>query len=151
MSAESRGRWWVGAGAVGIVAVLAFIALAREPVLLDVGTPEGVVQRYLQAVSDDDYQVAFGYLDPDYYEGCDSTALARSAPDEPFSASIEAGESVSPDHPLVPVTLQFGTGGGPFGSGWTTYEQFELVNVNGSWLITNEAWPYFSWDCRKDI
>jgi hypothetical protein len=151
MAAESSKRWWFGIAAVGLVAALAFVALAREPVLLDSDTPEGVVQRYLQAVSDSDYEMAFGYLDPEYYEGCDSTALARSAPEEPFTASIEDGEKTSTDHPLVPVTLHFGTGGGPFGSGWTTYEQFELVKVSGAWLITNEVWPYFSWDCRKDI
>ena len=149
MTEGSGGRWLIGAGAVAFVLVLAFIALAREPVLLDAGSPEGVVQRYLQAVSDGDYNAAFDYLDPDFYEGCDATALARSAPDEPFSASIE-DEEASPDHPLVAVTLRFGSGGGPFGSGWTSYEQFELVRVSGSWLITGEAWPYFSWDCRKD-
>ena len=151
MSDGSRNNWWLGIGAVGLVLALVFVALAREPVVLDATTPEGTVQRYLQAISDDDYELAFNYLDPAYYDGCDSTALARSAPDEPFTASIEDAETTSSDHPLIPVTLRFGTGGGPFDSGWTTYEQFELVSVGGTWLITNEAWPYFGWDCRKDV
>jgi hypothetical protein len=151
MTEGSRGRWLIGAGAVAIVLVLAFVALAREPVQLDAGTPEGVVQRYLQAISDRDFDLAFDYLDPVFYEGCDESDLARSARDEPFSASIVDAKMASSDHRLVPVTLRFGTGGGPFGSGWTTSEQFELVNVNSAWLITGEAWPYFGWDCRKDI
>ena len=151
MSEGSRGRWWLGIGAVGLVLVLVIIALAREPIQLDASTPEGVVQRYLEAISQNDYDVAFDYLDPDYYQGCDATSLARSAPEQSFSASIENGEKASIDHPLVSVTLRFGTGEGPFRSEWTNYEQFELVDAGGSWLITGEAWPYFGWDCRKDI
>jgi hypothetical protein len=147
----SGSRWWLTGGAIGLVAILVFVALARESVQLDAGTPEGVVQRYLQAVSDRDYNTAFEFLDPEYYDGCDAADLARSRRNEPFSASIEDGEFASPTHPLVSVTLRFGAGSGPFGSGWTTYEQFELFNNEGSWLITGEAWPYFSWDCREDI
>ena len=151
MTEWSRGRKLISAGTVSLVLVLAFIALAREPVQLDAGTPEGVVQRYLQATSDRNFDLAFDYLDPVFYEGCDASDLARSSRDEPFSASIEDNEMASHDHPFVPVTLRFGTGGGPFGSGWTSYEQFELVKFDGTWLITGEAWPYFSWDCRKDV
>lgn len=151
MSEGSRGRWWLGVGGVGLVLTLVFIALAREPVELDSTTPEGVVQRYLQAISDDDCATAFDYLDPGYYDGCDTIALARSAPSEPFTASIDDDNASASGHPFVSVTLRFGTGDGLFGSGWTTYEQFEMVNINGAWLITGEAWPYFNWDCREDI
>ena len=147
---EGTRRWlWLG-GAVVFVVLLAAIALIREPVQLDEGTPEGVTQAYLQAISDGEYDTAFGYLDPDYYKGCDATSLARNAPDQGFGAAIEEEVQGSDERPLVPVTLRFGNPGGLFGSGYTTFELFELVTVDGEWRITNEAWPYFSWDCRED-
>jgi len=151
MTKEPRGRWLLGAGAIGLVLVLVFVALSREPVQLDASSPEGVVQRYLQAISDRDHEAAFDYLDPDSYEGCDPSDLARNAPDEPFSASMQEGEEYSSERAFVEVTIRFGNGGGPFGDGWSQYESFQLVAGADSWLITDEAWPYFGWDCRKDI
>lgn len=151
MSEGSRGRWWLGAGALGLVLVLVLIALSREPVQLDAGTPEGVVQRYLQAVSDREYEEAFDYLDPASYEGCDPSDLARNAPNDPFNALMQESEEFSTDRAFVEVTIRFGSGGGPLGDGWSQFETFQLVASNDSWLIAEDAWPYFGWDCRKDI
>ena len=148
---EGARRWLLLGGAIVVVIALASIALLREPVQLDPTTPEGVTQAYLQAISDGEYEEAFGYLDPDYYEGCDAASLARSAPSEPFSASLDDRTEGSDGHAIVPANLRFGGGGGLFGSGYTTYELFELLTVGEEWRITNEAWPYFGWDCREDI
>ena len=150
MSEETR-RWVLLGSGVAVVIVLAVVALLREPVQLDPGTPEGVTQAYLQAISDAEYEEAFGYLDPVYYEGCDATSLAKAAPDRGFGASLDEETQGSTERPLVPVTLRFGNGGGLFSSGYDTYELFELVSVNGEWRITNEAWPYFGWECREDF
>ena len=140
-------RRWVMPGVIaGLVVVLVVVALVREPAEFDAGTPEGVVQRYLQAINDKEYDSAFEYLDPDFYENCDPADLARHTGAEPFGATL--GESTQTnDDAFVEVSMQFGAGEGPFGSGWTTYESFHLIGSNGSWLITGEVWPYFSWDC----
>jgi hypothetical protein len=49
---------------------------------------------------------------------------------------------------VVPVRLQFGASG-PFGDGWTSWESYVLIDRAGTWLITEDAWPYFSWACNE--
>lgn len=165
MSEGSKTRWiWPVAIGVAIVA-LAVIALVREPVALDPDTPEGTVQIYLQAISDEEYDKAFELLDPDSFEGCAPAHIARHSPSEPFSATLgsSSGSDIAtpvrpppePDHSLpddvvwVDVTLRFGTGG-PFGSSWESWEQFVLFERDGFWWITGEPWPYFVWECREE-
>ena len=143
-------RWLIPGLIAGCVLVLVIIALARDPVQYDASTPEGVVQRYLQAVSDEDYETAFIYLDPDFYAECNPSDLATHSP-EPFGASLGETFTTGSADAVVEVTLRFGAGEGPFGSSWTTYESFHLVGSNDSWWITDDAWPYFSWDCGGDI
>lgn len=165
MSKGSAGRWiWPAVMVLGVAALVA-IALVRDPVELDPDTPEGTVQEYLQAISDERYEKAFELLDPEPFEGCTAAHIARHSPSEPFSATLgtsgpsgfEPARPVPevPGNPLpddvawVDVTLRFG-GGGPFGGGWESWEQFALVERDGFWWITGEPWPYFAWECRDE-
>lgn len=146
---KTRWIWPVVIGTV--VIVLAVVALNREPAQLDPNTPEGTVQAYLQAIGDSDFDAAFDLLDPEYYEGCDAADLASNmGRSEPFTAvlDLEGIEELTDEKTFVPVRMQFGTSG-PFGSGWTSWESFVVTDYTGSWLITEEAWPYFGWDCRE--
>lgn len=150
MSESKRPAWLLPTGIVLLVLVLVVIALVREPVQLDPATPEGTVQEYLQAISDDDYEKAFELLDPEEFEGCVPSDIERHVQDEPFTASFES--DVHPlddeDTVIVNVRIRFGTDG-PFGSGWETFESFELIRDDGAWLITDEPWPRFFWECRE--
>lgn len=58
--------------AVLIVAALGAIALLGEPrvVEYDPGTPEAIAQAYIQALFDEDYDVAFGLLAPELQLEC---------------------------------------------------------------------------------
>ena len=164
VSERSITRWLVPGGIAVVVIALGAIALLRDPLQLDPDTPEGTVQEYLLAISDEDFERAFKVLHPESFEGCDSADIARSRPREPFSATIDPdGEfggfdggfreeppgfaPVDPDA-TVSVILRFG-GSGPFDAGWENYEVFFLVEEDGFWWITGDPWPYFSWNCRQ--
>ena len=161
-------RWLVPTGIGVAVVALVAIALLRDPVELDSDTPEGTVQEYLQAISDEDYERAFELVLPESAEGCDASDLAVAVPREPFSATLgspsgEFGEDrkVAPgesdpqlppgETALVDVTLRFAPGGGPFDTGWEQFEKFRLLSLDGSWWITDDPWPYFTFGCREHI
>lgn len=150
MRETNRPVWLLPAGIGLLVLVLVVVALVRDPVQLDPETPAGAVQEYLQAISDEDYEAAFELLHPDEFEECFPSDIERHAHNEPFTASLESDrEPVSDgDRVLVNVRMRFGTDG-PFGSGWETFESFELVSEDGFWWITGEPWPYFSFECRQ--
>ena len=157
-------RWLVPGAITVVVVALGAIALLREPIQLDPATPEGTVQEYLQAISDENFDGAFDLLHPESFEGCDAADIARSGPREPFSATISEdggfgefaefrGEEppgftpVSPDA-TVNVILRFGASG-PFDTGWEQWETFFLIEGDGFWWLTGDPWPYFSWNCRQ--
>lgn len=161
-------RWVVPAGIAAVVVALVIVALVRDPVQLDPDTPEGTVQGYLQAVSEERWEDAYEVLDPQRFADCGPADIAAQAPGEPFTASLQAGDgsmvverfeesgggdvetttTTPPEADVaVGVTLRFADSG-PFGSGgWTTFEVFEVVSRDGFWWISGDPWPYFGWSC----
>lgn len=142
--------WLLPTGIALVVIVLVVVALVRKPVLLDPTTPEGTVQEYLQAISDEDYEKAFEMLETDTFSGCVPSDLARYLPGEPFTASLEPdGDTAGGDSTaIVNVRIRFGSNG-MFGSGWDTWESFELTSSDGIWWITGDPWPHFVWECTQ--
>ena len=148
MSGTSPQRWLLPAGIGVLIAVLVVVALVRDPIVLDPSTPEGTVQEYLQAISDNDYETAVGILHPEEFEGCGPADLARFGPEQPFTASLETDEpSADGERARVSVRIRFGTDG-LFNSGGETWESFELVSEDGIWWIAGEPWPHFFWECQ---
>jgi hypothetical protein len=144
---DSQRSWWIAAGALLVVVGLVVVALVRDPVALDPSTPEGTVQTYLQAVSDQDYETAISMIEPGSYQGCDVTDLAYVSPQEPFTATL-GKTTVTSDTAFVSVTIVQGVGPGPFDPGRSGYpENFTLRRSEGTWLIVGEVWPYFGWRC----
>lgn len=164
---ENWRRWAVPAGIGVAVVALVVVALVRDPLTLDPDSPEGTVQEYLQAISDERWEDAYAVLDPERFAGCGPSDIASNAPGQPFTASLQPPEGVvqerfeaippgdgptstttPPDEEtIVEVTLRFGDSG-PFGSGgWTSYEVFDLVSRDDFWWISGDPWPYFSWRC----
>lgn len=150
MNDTNRPAWLLPGGIGLLVLILVVVALMRDPVQLDPGTPDGTVQEYLQAISDDDFERAYELLHPDEFEDCVPGDIERHASNQPFTASLDSdGEPLSDgDRVIVNVRMRFGTDG-PFGSGWESFESFELVSEDGFWWITGEPWPYFSFECRQ--
>ena len=125
-------------GAVVLLAVLAGVVVAnRDTPDLNPGTPEGVVQEYLQAVFDGDYPAGAGLLSPS--SGCDVADLAAGY--VPESARIVLDHSaVTGDHAVVTVKVTEGTGGGPFDSGYSHTERITVQRESGVWKITGSPW-----------
>ena len=139
--------WWFVGGFIVAIGLLLAIALSREPIALDPNTPEGTVQNYLQAISDEDYEGALNFIHPDSDQDCSPADLAASTP-ETFSATLgdtrtESGSS------LVIVTIREGAPEpDPFQSSFGGFEEFfELENETGQWLIIGSPWPYYDWRC----
>jgi len=160
-------RWGVPAGIAGAVAVLVIVALVRDPVQLDPDSPEGTVQEYLQAISEERWEDAYAVLDEERFADCSAADIASNAPGQSFTASLQTGDgsfvterfeevgnegapttTTPPDEEVaVEVTLRFGESG-PLGGGWTTHEVFQVVSRDGFWWVSGDPWPYFSWRCQ---
>ena len=126
-------------GAVVLLAVIAGVFVAnRASPDLNPGTPEGVVQEYLQAVFAGDYPVAADLLSPS--SGCHASDLAAGY--VPESARIVLDHSaVNGDHAVVTVNVTEGTGGGPFDSpGYSHTERITVQRDGGVWKITGSPW-----------
>ena len=129
---------------VGLLVVIALVVvLVRSGVResLDPTTPEGVVQRYAQAVIDGDETTAAQYLrgrsdECDYYEPgpVDLRLTLKSTDISGSHATV-----------FVSVTTSYGYSGGLFSSSeYSTDAEFRLVTSGGAWLIEETPYEFIS-------
>lgn len=126
------------AAAVTLVVVVALIAVFARggPAPLDADTPEGVVQRYAQAVVDGDLETAEGYLVPELVESCER--VSRGADD--LRITLEE-TTERDDRARVEVLVVTVYGSGPLGPDeYESEEAFDLVRVDGEWRIETAPW-----------
>jgi hypothetical protein len=125
-------------GSVVLVVVIALIAVfARGGAApLDPTTPEGVVQRYSQAVVDGDAQTALTYVVPEVADAC----VRRSVSEEDTRITVlETTERDDTAHVRVLIVTVFGTG--PLGADeYEAESAFDLVEVDGDWLVEVAPW-----------
>jgi hypothetical protein len=124
-----------------LVAIALVVVLVRSTVResLDPSTPEGVVQRYAQAVIDGDDETAADYLtgrssDCDYYDrGSTNVRLT-------FQSSKITGSKA-----VVRVSISSSYGGDPFSNYEYSYDdEFRLVKSGDSWLIETAPYEFLS-------
>jgi hypothetical protein len=135
---RSRITLIVLAAAVIIVVIVALIAVfARGGAApLDPDTPEGVVQRYSQAVVDGDVQTALTYLVPEISESCERVSRNGDDLRITLAETTERGSSARVE--VLVVTVY---GSGPLGADeYESEEVFDLVRVGGKWLIETAPW-----------
>jgi len=126
-------------GGVVLVVVIALIAVfaGGDPEPLDSGTPEGVVQRYSQAVVDGDTQAALTYVVPEVADAC----VRRSVSDEEDAriTVLETTERADTAHVRVLIVTVYGTG--PLGADeYENESAFDLLKVDGEWLVEVAPW-----------
>jgi len=126
--------------AIAVIVVVALVVVltrgAAAP--LDESTPEGVVQRYAQAVAGGDDAAALEYLAPsadlecyDYDTGADRARLTFVSTD------------ITGDTAIVTVNLTATYGYSLFGSSQSSYqERFELVKSGTAWQITTAPYEF---------
>jgi hypothetical protein len=166
MSERKVPGWLLPAGVVVVVVALVTIALARGPVELDPDTPEGAVQEYLLAISQQRYDDAMEVLHEEWRGGCEGGDLANFPPGD-FSAELGSepgfgviredfmgapGEVAPPTIPDDAVQVEVIINHQPGGVGsWSEPVVFELAFDGDFWWLVGDPWPYFIWSCRESL
>ena len=125
---------------VAAVVIVALIAVLTRggPAQYAEGSPEGVVQRYVQAVTDGDRQTALALLTPTIAEECQRLEPSGEDYRVTLTGASEEGDSARVD---VMVTTYYDPG--LLGSGeFQQQETFELTRVDGAWRLENTPWMF---------
>jgi hypothetical protein len=147
----SSGRWL--AGITVSVVVLAIIAVvvtlvagSGDPPELPDGSPEAVVQDFILAVDNGEYQAAYELLHPFVRTNCPISEFRRyiePGRDSEFRVSLRSVEEVGNEaHVTVDVTSFYGNPPFDFSESTQT-STFVLVQEDGAWLISEAPpWPF---------
>ena len=152
---RSSRRWLLAFGLAIVALVIVTVVLvlvtpspADKPTLPE-DTPEGTVQRFLLAVSNQDYLAAEGYLSPtiDDKNGYDLWRDQVTTFGEGSAWKATLGKSIiRDDEATVDVTVAIFRPGGPFENSVRTYQvTFFLEKEGSSWRITSPVnlwWLY---------
>ena len=125
---------------VVVVAAVAAVLVRGGAATFDPESPEGVVQRYTQALIDGDLATAreLRTADPADEEGCGYYPGGA----EDYRVTL-VGTTVHGDRAQVRVLISTSYGDGVFGSGqYQSEELFRLEKSGGGWLITQAPWQF---------
>lgn len=147
-------RWLIGAAIVVAVLVVASVLIAtlrgqRDIANYPAKTPEGTVQRYLQAVWRKNYQDAYNYISDDLKTYCtyqnlrDSTSWTQ---DQDMRVSLAGSQPLDRDMAEVEVRISQVQMGQPFSPTESSYAQrFTLANTgtgaDAAWRFSEPPWP----------
>jgi len=144
--------WYILAGVLALVVLaLAVYFLRPQPDYVDDSTPQGVVHNYVLAVYRADYDRAYDYLadwedKPTRLEFIEKMRASRLALKR---ISVRLGETTRvDDQALVDALIRYGSSG-PFDSGWTANDQFQLTRQANGWKIRSGPDPFFQWEWVK--
>jgi len=144
---------WLAAIVLAVLAVallsLAVILLNRSPEVasLPENTPEGTVQRYLQALKEGDYSTAFGFLSPELQQRCDYLAFRQTGSWNSLdgaSIALENTESLKDGRSAVKIRVTESRDDFPFGNTYSHTQEFLLSPRGEGWQFDAPAWPQ-SW------
>lgn len=144
-------NWLIGAALAVAVLVIASVAVAliadKEPELRAESTPEGIVQRYLIAIDDDDTNAAYSYLSQRLKDACspqyfrDSITWTR---EQDMRISLAGTETVGESQEVTVRIRQIYVRDGipPFTPDESSYTQrFVLRRYDSAWRFYEPPWP----------
>ena len=162
MSADvnSSNRWLVGIGAalVALVAVTLVVVFAgdRRATVFAAETPEGSVQRYLEALAEDHLTAAYDYLSPELKDACapaqwrETARYSRPELTEGLVLLTDVRKVSNDSEMLVEVTFRRFAEPGllPLPPREQSYtQQFVLsASEDGVWRFVEQPWPN-PWAC----
>ena len=131
----------IGGGVLAILVVIAAVLSLRGPASFDSGTPESVVQEYVNAVFDGDSSVAHSQLADDLARGCSERELRTSwVPDE--ARVVLVGTTTAGDDTRVHIQIIEPDGGlGMPISDYARDVTFVLTEQEDGWRISEPPWP----------
>jgi len=145
-------RGWLIGGAAFLLLLLVVavvVALVEKEKSFDDGTPEATVQRFLSAVEDEEFQLAYGFLSQELSEDCtfDQFFSRTGGP----GAGLLRYERISlkqtkiqGERAFVTVRITNFRGSGPFGTSESSHEQtFILSRQDDGWRFSLYPWPFF--------
>jgi hypothetical protein len=133
---------------VVVIAIAAVVVSSiRQPADVPADSPEGLVQRYLQAVADDDPAAILETYTPALRERCNTSEPAYtptfSDDARSFEADLISTREVDRDTVEVRVRITEYSGDPPFGGGGYDHtEVFVAETTNGGWGLAQAVWPY---------
>lgn len=139
---RSKRLLWVLGGLVAVVLVAGAVAGAlRGPARLDPDSPEGAVQGYLEAVLDEDYELAAGYFSQDLARECSASDFRDAFVDESLTVTLD-DVRLGDGRADVRVRFRAMAGDAPLGAPDYSYEEnFTVVDEGGAWRLHEEPWP----------
>ena len=145
---NSASRWLVGTGVVVAALVIASLAVGvlaggdAEPFPED--SPEGVVQRYLLALEDDDFRAAYGYFADDLRQTCSLQQFredTRWAAERGRRVLFEGVEEIE-GSAIVTVRITTISTDAPFTPTESSFtESYVLERQGEAWRFTEPPWP----------
>lgn len=153
---NSSRRWLIIFGiAIGILIIatvsLVLLTKGKEVALLSEDTPQGIVQRYLIAVQEQNYQQAFNYLsfEPSEkiktYDNWLRTVIGEIQHVDPNVWKATLGKTTqNDDNATVAVTIDILQPGGPLGDSLRSQQLiFQLIKINEKWFIISPTYIYW--------
>lgn len=144
-----KNYWIIGGGAtLGLLFIASVVVtFTQDEASFNPGSPEAVVQDYLNALDSEDFESAYQALSPELRAEC--------AVDEMFGGRIAWNQDVIDGRITLEDTQELGdttfvtvkiarlSGGGLFGpSEYDFEERFALKQFDGRWKFSQEPWPF---------
>ena len=125
--------------AIVIVALIVVFAVKEPTAELDKGSPEGVVQQYLNAAIDKDFDQAKSFLASD--TKCTADDFDRAYIQDSIRIGL-SGTTSTESTAKVTVTIET-SNSDPFGGSYAETQTFRLVKDDSGWKITGIPWPTY--------
>lgn len=152
---DSSRRWLIIFAIVISILVITIVTLVlltegNEVALLPEDTPQGIVQRYLIAIQERNYQEAYSYISFDplqkietYDDWLRMVTGAQTSNQPEWKATLDK-TTQNGDNATVEVAIDTIRPGGLFGDLMSSQRIiFQLSKIDGTWLITSPTYIYW--------
>ena len=143
----------IGIGVLAVVALGLFFMRQDTQVYLTTNTPEAVVHNYVLALTNSDYEKAYGYLadlehKPTYAEFRQSFFNRMVNPE---GVGVDVGKSeVNGDEATVEITLMYSSSD-PFSNNYNNTDRAQLVRQNGEWKLSSMTYNFWDYNWYQSI